>query len=239
MSRLKRQHLRMLIDTQDDRLAELESHLHYAKEREQRLVEQVEDAASMRDKHHECSAARWMALIDVWRAVGKSGDTVALGDGAEIADAVKEYVVEAFEAIATLTEQRDEHRKRAAHFGAILQDIAHALPVLIGSDVAGLPAAVRAEVKRADERDDEAAKRAVMLEETRTALIQWQNIVTQVRDLLPASASPTAPVDIPAALAEVLADLRDERQKALSRAAKAERNVGTLRKRRAMETSNG
>jgi hypothetical protein len=96
------------------------------------------------------------------------------------------------------------HRTRSAQFGAIL----HELCSVLGSG----------EVPTFGDLPD-------IVREQADSMRVWQNIGAQVADMLPAGAA-ASPVDIPRALELHLADLRDARQTALSRAAAAERRGG-------------
>ena len=131
--------------------------------------------------------------------------------------------------IARLRATSEEHRVRSAEFGAILQDIAHGWPTTIDafSDIprviADDRAALQAENVRLHDRIDEGLEDIAGIRVDMARAAEWRNIVAAVRDLLPSSVEVKAPVDVSEALATVFEDLREERQKALSRAAEAER----------------
>ena len=105
------------------------------------------------------------------------------------------------------------HRTRSAQFGAILHEMCSVLGSGEVPTFGDLPDIVR---EQAD------------------SMRGWQNIGAQVADMLPAGTggAPVSPLDIPRALESHLANLRDERQTALSRAAAAERRAAAMAERR-------
>lgn len=114
----------------------------------------------------------------------------------------------------------EAHRVRAANFGAILTDVANALPVVV-ENWAHLPAAVRDAIAGSGEAEDELHRLGILLDEARTEAGRRGALVLHVIDALPCGALSLD--DVPAAVAAYTAELREERQAALSRAAESER----------------
>ena len=118
--------------------------------------------------------------------------------------ALRSRVDSLLESHEALRKSGELHRTRSAQFGAILHELCSVLGSGEVPTFGDLPDIVR---EQADN------------------MRGWQNIGAQVADMLPAGAA-ASPVDIPRALGEHLANLREERQAALSRAAAAERQGG-------------
>ena len=111
-------------------------------------------------------------------------------------------------------------RERGDVFHDHLMGVHEALAVTVES-WAHLPAAVRDAITGSGEAQDELHRLGVLLDEARTEASRRGALVLHVIDALPCGA--LSMDDVPAAVAAYTAELREERQKALSRAAEAER----------------
>ena len=111
-------------------------------------------------------------------------------------------------------------RERGDVFHDHLMGVHDALAVTV-ENWAHLPAAVRDAIAGSGEAQDELHRLGVLLDEARTEASRRGALVLHVIDALPCGALSLD--DVPAAVAAYTTELREERQKALSRAAEAER----------------